>query len=368
MASNITERKLKEIMAESRESRDVRDLKEILAKAKTFREKEIIRREEWGSLNFDYIEEEVIGILDLCEDLETMDLKLVESESLKAAKWAIESVVKTLTQMDQFSIDTLDTGIIHTVNEIWSRFPNETQQVRSACIPWMGYLAYRRGDIQGKIQEVESAITQLKEERREERERWERERTEELDKIRKDGAAKIQELERTLVAARHAAADIGVVGFTEEFQQEAERAERESRWWLVVAIILSLFTVGILVSSKWWSFYMIDSNAALWEAIGIKAGVVVLMVYASSWCARMYKVVRHQSTTNRHRALSLKTFNAFSQAASSEETREAILLAAGKCIFESRNTGLTEERGNMPISTTQIIETARKTVDSRGSP
>ena len=366
MASNVTERDLTEILVKVKESPDespdVRDLKEILAKAKTFREKEIIRRDKWGSLNFDVIEEEVIGILDLCEDLETMDLKLVESAYLQAAKRAIESVVRTLTQMDQFA---LHTGNKDTVYEIWNRFPNETQQIRSACIPWMGYLAYRRGDIQGKIQEIESAITQLKEERREERERWESERTEELDKILKDGAAKNQELERILAAARHAAADIGVVGFTEEFQQEAERAERESRRWLVAAIIGSLFTVGILITSKWWSSYMIDSNATLWEAIGIKAGVVVLMVYASSWCARMYKVVRHQSTTNRHRALSLKTFNAFSQAASSEETREAILLAAGKCIFESRNTGLTEERGNMPISTTQIIETARKTVDSR---
>ncbi len=350
----------------------VRELKEILAKAKTFREKKIIRREEWGSLNFDEIEEEVLGILDLCEDLETMDLRLVESGNLQRTKDIIESIVRTLTRMDEF---TLAIGGKDTVDEICNRFPKETQQIRSNCMSWMGYLAYRRGDIQGKVKEVESAIAQLEEERsrqeeerKEERERWERERTEELDKIRKDGAEKDQELERILVAARQAAADIGVGGFTEEFQQEAERAERESRRWLVAAIIGSLFTVGILITSKWWSSYMIDSNATLWEAIGIKVGVVVLMIYASSWCARMYKAVRHQSTTNRHRALSLKTFNAFSQAASSEETREAILLAAGKCIFEGRSTGLTEERGNMPISTTQIIETARKTVDSRGSP
>ena len=343
----------------------VRELKEILAKAKTFREKKIIRREEWGSLNFDEIEEEVRGILDLCEDLETMDLKLVESGNLRTAKSTIESIVRTLTQMYEF---TLDIGGKDTVDKICNRFLNETQQIRSNCISWMGYLAYRRGDIQGKVKEVESAIKQLEEERKKEYERWERERTEEMDKIRMYGYARDLELERMFAAARQVAADTGVGGFTEEFQQEAERAERESRWWLVAAIIGSLITVGILITSKWWSSYMIDSNATLWEAIGIKVGVVVLMIYASSWCARMYKAVRHQSTTNRHRALSLKTFNAFSQAASSEETREAILLAAGKCIFEGRNTGLTEERGNMPISTTQIIETARKTVDSRGSP
>ena len=350
----------------------VRELKEILAKAKTFREKKIIRREEWGSLNFDEIEEEVLGILDLCEDLETMDLKLVGSGNLQAAKATIESIVGTLTQMDEF---TLAIGGKDTVDKICNRFLNETQQIRSYCISWMGYLAYRRGDIQGKVKEVESAIKQLEEkrsaqeeERKEERERWEHERREEMDKILIYGSEINLQMKQILEAARQAAADTGVGGFTEEFQQEAERAERESRWWLGAAIIGSLVTVGILITSKWWSSYMIDSNATLWEAIGIKVGVVVLMVYASSWCARMYKVVRHQSTTNRHRALSLKTFNAFSQAASSEETREAILLAAGKCIFEGRNTGLTEERGNMPISTTQIIETARKTVDSRGSP
>lgn len=350
----------------------VRELKEVLAKAKTFREKQIVRREEWGSLNFEEIEVEVSGILDLCEDLETMNLELVEPGNLQAAKNTIDVVVETLAQMDQF---TLDTGGKDVVDNICLRFPNETQQVRSNCISWMGYLAYRRGDVQGKVKEVESAIEKLEEERsrqekerKEEHERWERERTEEIDKIRKDGAAKDQELERILAAARQAAADIGVGGFTEEFQQEAERAERESRRWLVAAIILSLATVGILIFSQWWASYMIDPGATLWEAVGIKVGVVALMIYASSWCARMYKAVRHQSTTNRHRALSLKTFNAFSQAASSEEAREAILLAAGKCIFEGRSTGLTEEKGNMPISTTQIIETARKTVDSRGNP
>ena len=350
----------------------VRELKEVLAKAKTFREKQIVRREEWGSLNFEEIEVEVSGILDLCEDLETMNLELVEPGNLQAAKNTIDVVVETLAQMDQF---TLDTGGKDVVDNICLRFPNETQQVRSNCISWMGYLAYRRGDVQGKVKEVESAIEKLEEERsrqekerKEERKRWESERTEEIYQFRKDGAAKDQELERILAAARQAAADIGVGGFTEEFQQEAERAERESRRWLVAAIILSLATVGILIFSQWWASYMIDPGATLWEAVGIKVGVVALMIYASSWCARMYKAVRHQSTTNRHRALSLKTFNAFSQAASSEEAREAILLAAGKCIFEGRSTGLTEEKGNMPISTTQIIETARKTVDSRGNP
>lgn len=351
----------------------VRELDEILAKAKTFREKRIVRREKWGSLNFEEIEAEVSGILDLCEDLETMDLALVETRNLQAAKNTIEAVVRTLTQMDRY---TLDTGGKDIVDQIYSRLLNETQQVKSNCISWMGYLAYKRGDVQEKVKEVETAIKKLEkernrqeEERKEERERWERERTEEIDKIRKDGAAKDQELERILAAARQAAVDIGVGGFTEEFQQEAERAERESKRWLVAAIIGSLTTVWFLISSQFLTSYMMASlGATLWEAIGIKVGVVALMIYASSWCARMYKAVRHQSTTNRHRALSLKTFNAFSQAASSEEAREAILLAAGKCIFEGRSTGLTEERGNMPISTTQIIETARKSVDSRGNP
>ena len=350
----------------------VRELREILAKAKTFREKEIIRRDEWGSLNFEKIEIEVSGILDLCEDLETMDLELIESGNLQAAKNTTGAVVETLTQMDQFA---LDTGGKDVVDQICSRFPNETQQVRSNCISWMGYLAYRRGDVQGKVKEVESAIGKLEEERsrqeeerKEEFERWERERTEEIDKIRKDGAAKDQELERILAAARQAAADIGVGGFTEEFQQEADRAERESKRWLLAAIIGFMMTLWMLVSSYLWTPHIMDSGVTLWEVIGMKVGVIALMVYASSWCARMYKAVRHQSTTNRHRALSLKTFNAFSQAASSEEAREAILLAAGKCIFEGRSTGLTEERGSMPISTTQIIETARKTVNSRGNP
>ena len=96
------------------------------------------------------------------------------------------------------------------------------------------------------------------------------------------------------------------------------------------------------------------------------AGGTGLLVYITSWCGRMYKATKHQELTNRHRALSLKTVQAFAAAAQSSEAKEAVLLGAAKCIFEGRSTGLTTEKAEIPTTTTQIIETTRRAVQGSG--
>jgi hypothetical protein len=67
----------------------------------------------------------------------------------------------------------------------------------------------------------------------------------------------------------------------------------------------------------------------------------------------------HQAVTNRHRALSLQTFQAFSAAASDDETRNAVLTETTRSIFASTASGYidTESGQDSPMKIVEISRT-----------
>ena len=139
-----------------------------------------------------------------------------------------------------------------------------------------------------------------------------------------------------------------------------------SKTW-VSSYVLATSAVGVILATGMAAF---SAGEVEWEVMAVAAGGTGLLVYITSWCGRMYKATKHQELTNRHRALSLKTVQAFAAAAQSSEAKEAVLLGAAKCIFEGRSTGLTTEKAEIPTTTTQIIKTTRRAVrcDRRGRP
>ena len=51
-------------------------------------------------------------------------------------------------------------------------------------------------------------------------------------------------------------------------------------------------------------------------------------------------------TVNKHRALSLKTFEAFAKSSEDKYVKDAVLMAATRTVFGNVPTGLVEERSN----------------------
>ena len=77
----------------------------------------------------------------------------------------------------------------------------------------------------------------------------------------------------------------------------------------------------------------------------------------------------HQSTTNKHRALSLQTFQAFSSAAADVQTKEAVLLETTKAIFSLSPSGYIDSKGGGSEQGIRIVEFAKspaivRTVDA----
>ena len=76
-----------------------------------------------------------------------------------------------------------------------------------------------------------------------------------------------------------------------------------------------------------------------------KAAVIAVLFTGTVWCGRIYRALIHQAAVNRHRALSLKTFQAFVRATDDPVVRDAVLMAATRTVFGSVPTGLVEHSG-----------------------
>ena len=72
---------------------------------------------------------------------------------------------------------------------------------------------------------------------------------------------------------------------------------------------------------------------------------IAVLFSATIWCGRICRDLKHQSTINQHRALSLKTFQAFVEATNDDRIKDSVLMSASRAIFGRMKTGFVSERG-----------------------
>jgi len=203
------------------------------------------------------------------------------------------------------------------------------QDVAYRFIP---YLAYRHGDIAENREKVEQIARQAEQILGQTKQTVESQEREITDIVRK---------------AQDAAASVGVATFTAQFEDEAKELRDRSRSWLGFAAGLGIFTVGSAILFYFWP--AASSDAGPWETlrnVGSKAATIAVLFTGAVWCGRIYRALIHQATVNKHRALSLKTFQAFIKATNTPEVRDAVLLATTNAAFGNVPTGLVEQTGS----------------------
>ena len=155
------------------------------------------------------------------------------------------------------------------------------------------------------------------------------------------------EVDKIVGATREAAASTGVTTFTKEFADEASNLQTKSTYWLIATALLVATTIGASILLIYWPTE--SSGANEWETIRnlvSKAAIIAVLFTSTIWCGRIYRSFVHQVSVNRHRALSLKTFQAFTEATSDPYVKDAVLMAATKSVFTSVPTGLVEQVEN----------------------
>ena len=311
-------------------------LKAQLANITKYSGSNLVDRPDWGHINFEAARTDIELVLSIAGDLENMPVELLTENSAAQIQNAIPNVERALLAIDGFRLTgNVEANRDSCVNQL----RNAAETLHSSSAMWIPYLAFRRGDVSSNLERLRNAIADA----------------ESIRTQAKDTAAEQKaEVDEIVNAARDAAAEAGVATFTHAFDTEANRVRTTSRGWLIATSIGAITTILWAIISYFWPAP--PENATAWDLARLmfaKISVVVVLITATVWCGRMYRALKHQQAVNRHRALGLQTFQAFTAATGDDQTKNAVLLAATNSIFDNVPTGLADQ--NSKGDTVRVI-------------
>jgi hypothetical protein len=155
-----------------------------------------------------------------------------------------------------------------------------------------------------------------------------------------------------------AAASVGVAHFTADFNAESSSQDESAERWLKATAGVAVLTLAASIALV---FVPIQPDATTPQVIQMFTSKVVilgLLFTATIWCGRLYKAARHQGSINKHRANALRTFQAFTKAASDDAARNAILMETTKSIFAITPTGYLDNE-SAPDGGFRIVEVVK---------
>ena len=290
----------------------------------------INRQQEWGSINFEEVRADIDLALSIATDLLDLPLQYLTDTVAQEIITHIPQVVSRLEEINTFSLEGRDPA--NRRNELCYSLHSEVEVLHAAASPSIPYLAYKRGDVAENMAKLNQAVG-------------------DAGRILEDAKISLRdknnEIEEIIKAIREAAASTGVATFTEEFRDEASILGTKSKNWLIATAIFAAATIGAAIGFYFWPEVSTDADG--WETlrnVASKAAIIAVLFTGTIWCGRIYRALVHQATVNKHRALSLKTFQAFVKAADDPYVRDAVLMAATKTVFGSVLTGLVEHENN----------------------
>ncbi len=333
----------------------VRELRENLQMLTQFAKKRLVQRQEWGSIDFKQASDDIDSVISIANDLLRLPLKHLTDANAQELRGHIPSVQQCLQSIDDFSIENID----HPGNkkdEILRRLRDRADQLQNAAYRFIPYLVYRHDD---EIAEKREKIGQLVKEA----EQIQAKAKQIQAKAKQTAETGAKEINYIIRKAKDAAASAGAVAFTAQFETEAKELRNRSRWWLGFTAGLGILTVGAAILFYFWP--EVSSDAGPWETlrnVGSKAATIAVLFTGAVWCGGIYRALVHQATVNKHRALSLKTFEAFVKATSTPEVRDAVLLATTNAAFGNVPTGLVEQAAGEGVAV-NVTEISKRSVE-----
>lgn len=300
---------------------------------------ELTKHEDWGTINFEGAKPDLIQFFKILTQYKVLPIEDLLAETISQINQKITDVHTQIERIKGFKIEQNDASGVR--DAITVEIKREIDAFFKVAAPWMPYLAFQRGDIDKNIQQFTGAV-------------------EEGKKIVAGAKEYVEtrkgEIDKIVLATKEAAATTGVAHFTAQFKEESELMATRAKWWLgwtIALVVLTVTAAGI--------FYYLSADVALQgyqltQLIITKVVILLILFSATVWTGRIYKALKHQESVNKHRANSLKTFQAFVQATNDELTRDAVLIEATRAIFGITNSGYLESQQEDHTPSTQIIE------------
>ena len=172
----------------------------------------------------------------------------------------------------------------------------------------------------------------------------------EVQSILKKLKDKDEDAAKTLQKIKDISASSGAEAYSQVFSTQAETHKTASWWWFGA----SVFFFTVLVS---YLLYLLSNGVPVSEDlvhavrdISLRVLSLIAIYFALSQSIKNYNVNKHLQVVNEHRQNSLKTFEAFLNAASTDDVRSAVLLQATKSIFDPGKTGYLQKESQTSYS------------------
>ncbi|MDE0510346.1 MAG: hypothetical protein OXI88_00955 [Gammaproteobacteria bacterium] len=301
---------------------------------------ELITNPGWGTINFEAARPKLELAFQLFNDLLQLPVEILPDNVITNIISSAEPLSRYINDIKGF---TLQGDVEENRDDIVDNLNNQIDAFYTEAQHWIPYLAYQQGDVQRRLDELSGAV-------------------DESDKIltnaKKEAETKKSEIDNVVTAAKEASASVGVAHFSSDFMAEAEKLEKSAESWLLVTGGFTLVTLIVA-----YVFLHMDEPSGLYSVIyhsTTKLIILGTLIAATVWCGKIYRALRHQVTTNKHRANAIRTFQAFSKAASDDAARDAVLMETTKAIFGLSPSGYLDQE-TAGSEQTRIIELLGRT-------
>ena len=324
-------------------------LRKSITDALVFREKSLESRSQWGSISFDKASSDFKRVFEILAHLSVLPLEYLTDTAISQIQSSITSTSEVFVRVDGFNIEQQTPTAIR--DGLVSEIHAQADLLYQHASPWVSFLAYQKGDVAKNIETLTGSLTRAQTL---------------VDEAKTKIAARQGEIETIITQAREASAAAGAAVFTQDFKQEAADLSTRATLWLKITGLLALVTL-VVAAVMWFAPANGSDTATVVQRFGGRLAVLVVLFTATLWCGKTFNALMHLSTVNRHRALSLQTFQAFSNAASDDATKDVVLMEATRAIFGSVPTGFLDGKASGGDHDLKIIEVA-KSLGGKGGP
>jgi hypothetical protein len=229
-------------------------------------------------------------------------------------------------------VDGLSRGVEALPSDVGARLANAEGKLSQLDLEALGALADRVG----------SAIASMDEQYKQHAETFDTT----LNGFQTRFAEQTKENQEEIARLRQEAMRRSVAEHAETFEEQADDNEKNSKTWFkrtcwlggiaagVTVLLFLPWTVGGLTI-----FDVSTDTRKLISDVMVRGAAISAVVALFQLARRMFYAQTHLAAVNRHRQRSLEAFDRFYEQASDEETKNAVLAAATRAIFEQTQTG-----------------------------
>lgn len=326
------------------ENQELINLRDGVKKTLNYFDKNLVDRADWGALNFENAKPHYTQIKQIFGYLDQLPLEFLTASAIKKIQESIDSILPILKSINEFDVETQTAGDRDALILFILAQLDPLYDSAGHCIP---FLAYQKGDIIENINKLSKAVR-------------------DADQILEEAKTGLKEskgeMDKIISAAREASASAGAAVFTGDFERESGSLNVGSYVWLFGAIAFFIASICFSYFIIWCQAGDVNFNAELGKYIqifAVKLFILSSLISVSVWCSGQYKTLKHLSTLNHHRSLSLKTLQAFVASASEAQVKDAVLMEACRTVFQSGQTGYLDSKKMQSHPSMQIMEIAK---------